>query len=230
MAYNKKAYYSKNRKIILEKKKEYYQKNKVALKEKMKLWGKKWYENNKEKVRKLHREYYWDNRERELQRHKVIYLKNREKILESSKKYYWNNRETVALRHKKYNKENKENLLAYKGQWQKIERKINPMWRLNENMGTAIWNSLKDKKAGKKWESFIGYSLDRLMSHLEKGFDKKMNWNNYGTYWAVDHIKPKTLFAYTSEDDPKFKKCWALKNLQPLEKIQNIKKGNRYIG
>ena len=28
--------------------------------------------------------------------------------------------------------------------------------------------------------------------------------------------------------DPEFKKCWALKNLQPLEKITNIKKSNHF--
>jgi 5-methylcytosine-specific restriction endonuclease McrA len=97
-------------------------------------------------------------------------------------------------------------------------------------MGVAVWSSLKNKKSGKKWEHFVEYNLDQLIKHLEKKFDEKMNWDNYGSYWAVDHIKPKTLFAYASEKDEGFKQCWALENLQPLEKIQNIKKGNRYIG
>jgi len=32
---------------------------------------------------------------------------------------------------------------------------------------------------------------------------------------------------YTSLDDKLFQECWALSNLQPLEKIANVKKGNR---
>ncbi|MEK7173272.1 MAG: hypothetical protein AAB723_03815 [Patescibacteria group bacterium] len=95
-------------------------------------------------------------------------------------------------------------------------------------MGTAVWASLKDKKAGKKWESLVGYTLKDLMGHLEKQFDDKILWDSYGSYWAVDHIRPKTLFNYTSPNDLEFKQCWALENLQPLEKMQNIKKGNRY--
>jgi len=227
---HKKEYYSKNRDEILRKKREYYQKNKITLKEKMSLYGKRWYENNKEKIQKLHREYYKDNLEKESKRHKIIYLENKDKILKKSNEYYQENKEAVCLRHRKYNRENRKRLLEYKGEWQKIRRKVNPGWRLDENMGRAVWSSLKNKKAGRGWEFFVEYNLDRLIEHLEKRFDEKMNWDNYGRYWAVDHIKPKTLFTYNSESDIEFKQCWALDNLQPLEKIQNIKKGNRYIG
>jgi hypothetical protein len=230
MAYKYKgAYYSKNREEILRKKKEYYQKNKITLRERMKLYGRKWYKENKEKIQKLHKEYYWNNKEKESQRHKIIYLKNRDGILERSRRYYGENKKTVCLRHKKYNEKNREKLLAYKSGWQKIRRKENFRWRLDENMGVAIWKSLKNKKAGKKWGCFVEYTLDHLIKHLETKFDEKMNWGNYGNYWAVDHKKPKSLFMYSSEKDEGFKQCWALENLQPLEKIENIKKGNRYI-
>jgi len=93
-------------------------------------------------------------------------------------------------------------------------------------MGAAIANSLKSKKNGQPWEVLVSYTLGELMRHLEKQFYNKMNWNNYGNYWAVDHITPKSSFNYTSPDDLEFKQCWALKNLQPLEKIENIRKGN----
>lgn len=55
-----------------------------------------------------------------------------------------------------------------------------------------------------------------------------MNWDNYGSYWHIDHIKPISLFKYETAEDPEFKKCWALDNLQPLEKIANLKKGNKF--
>ena len=226
----KSQYYSKNRGEILNKKRDYYQKNRATLMEKMKISGKKWYENNKEKIQKLHREYYWRNKKKESERHKIIYLKNKNIVLEKSKQYYSKNKEAVSYRHKKYNIKNKVKLSKYKNYWQRIQRRNNPKWRLDENMGRAIWTSLKDKKAGKEWEYFVEYNLDQLINHLEKKFDEKMSWNNYGSYWAVDHIKPKTLFAYTTENDSEFKECWSLNNLQPLEKIKNIKKGNRYIG
>jgi 5-methylcytosine-specific restriction endonuclease McrA len=45
----------------------------------------------------------------------------------------------------------------------------------------------------------------------------------------VDHIKPKSLFKYTSYSDKEFLECWSLKNLQPLEAKQNMSKGKKYI-
>ena len=36
----------------------------------------------------------------------------------------------------------------------------------------------------------IGCSREEFLLHLEKQFTKEMNWENYGTYWEVDHIIP----------------------------------------
>jgi len=57
-----------------------------------------------------------------------------------------------------------------------------------------------------------------------------MNWNNYGRgkgKWTIDHIKPVSKFNYKSVNDEEFQRCWALKNLRPLEYIKNIKKSNK---
>ncbi len=222
MPYKDKEKESKN-------KKEYYIKNRESLKEKMRFRGARWYQNNIEKIRKLHREYYANNKEKESLRHKVLYQKNRKKYLQQGKELYFKNREKILLRHREYNKNNKGKLLKYKGGWQKIRRKINSRYKLNENMGSAMARSLKGIKSGHPWQQFVNYTLEDLIKHLEGKFDKNMDWKNYGTYWAVDHIKPRSLFSYSSIKDSQFKECWDLKNLQPLEKIENIKKGNRYI-
>lgn len=114
-------------------------------------------------------------------------------------------------------------------QYFKRLRKENPKFHLDTNMGVAVYQALKSKKAGRRWEILVGYTLEELIAHLEKQFDIQMNWNNYGGYWHVDHIKPKSLFKYTSPDDSEFKKCWALENLQPLERIANLKKSNIFV-
>ena len=120
--------------------------------------------------------------------------------------------------------ETKERINRY----QKQRLKENPKYRLDHNMGMIIYLALKKNKNGRHWESFVDYTLKDLMEYLEKKFDEKMTWKNYGNYWHVDHIKPRSLFKYTFSDDPEFKKCWALKNLQPLEKTANFKKSNTF--
>ncbi|MBU4204624.1 hypothetical protein KKE19_04585 [Patescibacteria group bacterium] len=225
---NKKEYYRKNREKILEYKKRYYQKNKEKINKKVQLYGKKWYQRNIKKIRLRHREYYRKDKERILQYHKKHYRKNKEKVSQRSKKYYQKNKGKIQLRRKKYNQKNKQKLLRYKKLWQKHKRKVDFKYRLDENMGSAISRSLKGRKNGQKWEVLVGYTLEKLIGHLEKQLDHKMNWDNYGNYWAVDHIKPKSLFIYNSPNDLEFRQCWSFKNLQPLEKIENIKKRNYY--
>lgn len=89
-------------------------------------------------------------------------------------------------------------------------------------------HALKAKKAGRKWEILAGYTLQDLINHIEPLLKKTMTWENYGAVWHVDHRMPKSWFKYERTDDPEFRKCWALSNLQPKLKIDNIRKGNRF--
>jgi 5-methylcytosine-specific restriction endonuclease McrA len=82
-------------------------------------------------------------------------------------------------------------------------------------------------KAGRHWESLVGYNVDQLKKHLEKRFKVGMTWDNYGPYWHIDHIIPISAFNFETPNDIDFKKCWALKNLQPLEAVENLRKNDR---
>lgn len=53
-----------------------------------------------------------------------------------------------------------------------------------------------------------------------------MTWENYGTYWEIDHIKPIDLFDFSIEED--IYECWNYKNLQPLTVNKNKIKSNKY--
>jgi hypothetical protein len=56
---------------------------------------------------------------------------------------------------------------------------------------------------------------------MQSQFDQFMNWDNYGSYWHIDHIKPNCLFEYNSDVDLGFQESFALNNLRPLEKSVN---------
>jgi len=97
-------------------------------------------------------------------------------------------------------------------------------------MEVMIWQSLKKNKAGHKWEKLVGYTVNDLKLHLEKQFKNGLTWERFfNEGYQIDHIKPKSLFKYNEPEETEFKQCWALKNLHPLEKIENIRKGNRPI-
>jgi len=68
--------------------------------------------------------------------------------------------------------------------------------------------------------SEIDCSYENLKKWLEFNFDNNMSWNNYGTYWNIDHTLPLTEIR---ED------LISWKNLFPMEKEENSKKNNKII-
>lgn len=108
------------------------------------------------------------------------------------------------------------------------KRHSDPGFRLHCNISRVISIGLNGQKAGRKWQSLVGYTLDDLRCHLERQFVKGMTWRNYGE-WHVDHIRPRSSFQFTSADDAEFKACWALTNLQPLWAPDNLSKRDKVL-
>lgn len=123
----------------------------------------------------------------------------------------------------------KEKQRLRKRKWDR-SRASDPLFRLNNNVRTAMCHALKGKKGFRKWETLVGYTLEDLIQHITPQLNESMTWDNYGTEWHIDHITPKSWFKYTSAEDPSFKECWSLNNFQPKLKTDNIRKGNRWKG
>lgn len=104
-------------------------------------------------------------------------------------------------------------------------RAENPRVRVDDRVSAMIRQALKAKKAGKKWESLVGYSVEDLMRHLEALFVDGMSWDNMGE-WHIDHIKPRSSFNFDTPDSDEFRACWELSNLRPLWAIDNLRKGS----
>lgn len=134
-----------------------------------------------------------------------------------SKEHYKQNRDIILEKCRQYRLINKD-AINYK---EKQKYKTNPQIRLNVIMSSNIYHSIKQNKNEQHWENLVDYTIDELKQYLESQFDENMNWNNYGSYWEIDHIIPKNLFQYNDYTDKGFKICWSLLNLRPLEKIAN---------
>jgi hypothetical protein len=83
-------------------------------------------------------------------------------------------------------------------------------------------------KENNKTFDILGYNVIDLKRHLERQFEKGMKWDNYGSYWHIDHIIPASWFKYESYNDEQFKQCWRLENLKPMKAEENMSKQNRY--
>lgn len=207
--------------------------------------NKEWKLNNSDKTKIHNNNYYKKNKEKLLARNFKYRENNREKMLNYHKEYYKThkaninayveaNRERIKLRVKKYGQTRRANVseegkikrrLYSKEYYKKLMLSVK--YRIDKSMSVQIRQSLRGNKNGRIWESLVGYSLKELMDYLESLFNTKMNWSNYGFYWEIDHIIPKSLFNYNNYEAEEFKECWALSNLQPLNKQTNREKGNR---
>lgn len=185
------------------------------------------------KIRKI---YYAENKERQLKKMQEYYCANKAEIAswiqEYHKRYYEQNKDKIKKAVYTYRAENPEKIKKARNLYQNKRRNDDAKFKLRSVISTAVYKALKRRKSAKnnKLEMLLGYTISDLMSHLERLFAPEMTWENYGSYWHVDHVKPDSWFDYIDSEDEKFKECWALKNLQPLTAKNNYAKGNRFEG
>jgi len=134
-------------------------------------------------------------------------------------------------------KENrKEEVKVYDNEWHKNFRKNNPekqkakdkinYARGRKNKKMILKNNIRNRINHSIRAGFhssrntvvkeLGCSIKEYFVYLENQFTNDMNWDNYGTYWEIDHIQPLSKggsFHYT--------------NTQPLTITENRAKGNR---
>ncbi len=110
--------------------------------------------------------------------------------------------------------------------WSKSRMSFAPQRKAKDNLRTRLKGLMKTAKRGgaNVRSSFIGCSTAQLARHLESGFTKRMSWDNYGSYWHVDHILPCASFDHT--DQRQVAQCWHWTNLRALEAKQNLDKSN----
>jgi len=229
IAGEKAQYRSANKEKIAERNAQYYSANKEKLVERQAQYR----SANKEKIAEQKAQYYSANKEKIAEQNARYRSANKEKIAEREAQYRSANKEKIAEQKAQYRSANKEKIAERNAQYVNKRLKTDPRFKLDNNFSRSIRDTLKNinsSKNGRSWESLVGYSVQQLKEHLEKQFKPEMNWENHGTYWHIDHKRPKSWFNYDSAEHPDFKQCWALENLQPLEATENMKKGNKFEG
>lgn len=173
---------------------------------------------NKPEVAKRQKEYLEDYRCLDhVKAKKAAYQKRPDvRAKRNESKIEYNSRDYVKEKLRAYRRADRHK--ATKRAWRERNK-------LRQTMSVAISTALSKNKAGRSWKSLVPYTLDDLRSHLERQFTKGMTWNNYGSFWHVDHIIPLYSFTYSTPEEPDFKAAWALTNLRPMRAIENMKKG-----
>lgn len=144
----------------------------------------------------------------------TYYKQNRIKILEQQTQY----RKQNYVKQQKHNDFIKNKIEIYKKR--RLNYKLSLKIQLNTRMEKVFYDALRYNK-DINLINLVNYNVSQLKQHLENQFTPEMSWDNYGSYWEIDHIIPKNCFNYEKPEDYDFKICWSLLNLRPLSKQEN---------
>ncbi len=194
--------------------------------------------NDPERFKETQRKYRHNNPESIKNSRNKHYVKNRETINLKNQEWKQNNADEYNKSCVDYREKNREEIRERENKRNKEKYQTDPMYRLYVCISSNMYQSLKEKKGGRKWETLVDYTLQVLYDHIESLFEDWMTWDNRGIYdpnrrtWHLDHIRPVASFTFNPyldpSEDPAFQECWALDNLQPLEAIENLRKGKKY--
>ena len=165
-----------------------------------------------------------DNHDQSLRNKTLWYQRNRAKMLTNMRENYnrrmRENPERERETRRKWMEANSE---YYKAHMRKrYATDVN--FKLGARLRGNCWRIVKKGcKKHCRTLDMLGCSVDFVRKWLESQFTSEMSWENYGTYWHIDHFYPVACFDLSkdSEQDTCFN--WA--NLQPLEGCKNMSKG-----
>lgn len=210
----KHQYYLINKERILKKAREYRENNRDKIREKSKiLW-----DQNKDQYNKIKRQYYIDHKEEIQQKHREYRVNNKLKIQRKAKESY------NSEKQKEYYSKNKSKIIKRQQLYISLKRKNDSNFRilcnLRRRIGLALFGNPKTETTMK----LVGCNLEQLKKHLEEQFVEGMTWDNYGE-WHIDHIVPCASFDLTDLEQQRI--CFHYTNLQPLWKLDNLRKGSK---
>jgi hypothetical protein len=174
---------------------------------KNKLIQKRYREKNKEKIKKYREE-------------------NKDILDNYIKKWREENKEAIKIKKSIYYENNKEKIIEQVSLYQKERMRRDHLYKLTRGIRSLILASLKNQFTEKslRTQEILGCSFEEFKIYLENQFDENMNWDNQGSYWHMDHIKPISL-AETKEEVYELNHYT---NFQPLYWVDNLSKGNSY--
>jgi len=211
VAYNR-AWREANR----EKNREYYRAYRLKNLDKLRAQGNAFYAANQEKRRKQSIESAKRSPDKIRARNVSYYHKNKEKLSADVKSWLSKNQEWVKEYRKAYGPRRRE--------LRKIRWATDPLYRLREGSRRTIGDALREGGIAKSHRTFelIGCTVEFYKAYLEERFDANMTWENWGTYWEIDHTIP--LASFDLRDEAQLKNAFHYSNCRPLIKLVNRQK------
>jgi len=207
-------YRAANKKAIAVKNKAYnelHKKEKQEYNQGRKELVKKRKESRKEEISAYNKNYREENKE-------ILNIKKREKHLL--------NKDIENARSREYKQTHKKEVKNYSRQYNTNRLKTDTLYKLSCNLRTRLSTALRGNTKKGSAVRDLGCTIPEFKIYLESLFTEGMTWENYGSFWHLDHLKPISLFNLL--DETEFKEAVHFSNIQPLSAEANIQKHNTF--
>lgn len=184
-----------------------------------------WHER-KDTYKERSKKYREENKERLNEYYKQYRDANRDKKAKYDAKYRSENVERRREYNRQYRKDHATEIAEYKKTWTAKQRKENVEFRIKRNLRRRIAHAISRNAKSDNTMKLLGCDIEHFKKHLELKFKDGMTWENYGSVWVIDHVRPCASFDLLQEREQR--KCFNYKNTQPLFKEENLIKADKY--
>src|SRR5438067_1341569 len=167
----RRAFYLRHRERLLREMKEYRDHKRDRTK--AAAYQRSYYLSNQDRLSAINRAYYHKHK---IRLNKTNSMRRRAGIIKTD---FVRKREWTRKRRKQPDYRAKERLYC---------RRENV--RIKRNLSRKISRALVNNQKSAKTLQLLGCSIDQLKVFLASHFTPEMQWNNYGTYWHIDHHIP----------------------------------------
>lgn len=142
---------------------------------------------------------------------------------EKARQWRDKNKDHIKQKSREWRKNNPDKIRGYHK-----KRMKNPVFRALNNQRDRFKDIMKSVKNGgtSSYSDKIGCTTEEFNSYIAAQFKPGMTWDNYGTYWHIDHIIPCAAFDHS--DPHQVALCWHHSNMQPLEARENMLKSDKF--
>lgn len=151
---------------------------------------------------------------------------NPEKVKEKWDDYYARKKDKMREGQKLYlsKPENREKRNEYIRKYKAEKRLNDKSYVIYENNRKRIWKCIKNKSNSSK--ELLGCDINFYFDWISFTMTSEMTWENYGTFWNIDHLVPINTFDVSQENEAKkafnWKNTWAMKSNENFIKKNNI--------
>ena len=168
------------------------------------------------------------------------YSDNSTEIKYRIKEYAANNKELIRENKRKYRAKHHEEIREYFEKYRETYKPIrnarekeriatDPIYALKKRLRNNILAYVKQSGHKKQCSTseMLGCSFEEFKTYFESKFTEGMTWEIFCTSGKIhiDHIIPVDFFDLSNVEE--VKKCFHYTNLQPLWKLDNLKKSNK---